>query len=85
MIEIERGQYVCGVELCIVHVRFDSGPIQTFSASEPDDHRTTMLFLNNAARFVSQLPKAKVVQVETTFYQEGTQAVEFNVEGLNWP
>ena len=85
LVRIERGQFLCGIEDCTVNVRFDSGPIQSFSAVEPADHSTTELFLHNEARFISQLRRAKVVRVETTFYQEGSQTLEFNVEGFKWP
>jgi hypothetical protein len=84
MVCIERGQFLCGIDQCIVNVRFDGGPIQRFSASEPSDHSTTTLFLRNEGRFVSQLRRAKVVRIEATFYQEGSQALEFNVEGFDW-
>jgi hypothetical protein len=84
MVRIEHGQFLCGIENCAVNVRFDSGPIQQFSASEPGDHSTTALFLNNEARFISQLRKAKVVRVEATFFREGSQALEFKVEGFKW-
>jgi double zinc ribbon protein len=85
MVRIERGQFICGIETCNVNVRFDHRPIQRFSASQPSDHSTTTLFLNNESRFISQVRKAKVVHVEATFYQEGSQALEFNVDGFTWP
>jgi hypothetical protein len=83
-VRIERGQFLCGIQNCAVNVRFDQGPIQRFSASEPDDHSTTTLFLNKESRFISQLRKAKVARVEATFFQEGTQALQFNVDGFKW-
>jgi len=55
VVRIERGQFLCGIDSCTVNVRFDTGPIQRFLASEPSDHRTTALFLNNEGRFISQL------------------------------
>ena len=84
IVRIERGQFLCGLDECTVNVRFDSGPIQQFSASGPDDHGTTTLFLGNEGRFVSQLRKAKIVRIEAKFYQEGSQALEFHVEGFKW-
>ena len=84
LVSIEQGQFLCGASGCTVNVRFDSGPIQPFPASEPGDGSTTTLFLRNEARFIMELRKAKVARVEATFYQEGTQALEFNVEGFNW-
>jgi hypothetical protein len=84
LLRIERGQFLCGLEECTVNVRFDSGPIQRLSASGPDDHGTTTLFLNNEGRFVSQLRNAKAVRIEAKFYQEGSEAFEFDVEGFKW-
>jgi hypothetical protein len=82
MVNIERGQFLCRFDGCTVNVRFDDGPIQKYSASEPDDHSTTTMFLNNATRFISTLRKSKTVRVEATYYQEGSQTLEFNIEGL---
>ena len=33
-------------------------------------------------RFIPELHKAKRVRIEANFYQEGWQALDFNVEGL---
>jgi hypothetical protein len=85
IVRIERGQFLCPLDDCTVNVRFDAGRIQQFSASGPTDHSTTTLFLENEARFVSQLRRAKVFRVEATFYQHGSQTLEFNVEGFKWP
>jgi hypothetical protein len=85
MVMIERGQFLCGFQGCTANVRFDSGPIQRFSASGPSDHSTTVLFLNNEARFISQLRKARIVRIEPTFYHEGMQTLEFDTDGFKWP
>lgn len=84
MVQIQRGQFLCGIEECAINIRFDSGPVQQFSASGPTDHSTTLLFINGAPRFISLLRKTKAVRVEATFYQEGRHVLEFNVEGLDW-
>jgi hypothetical protein len=85
ILRIERGQFLCGIEGCTINVRFDSGPIQRFSASGPNDHGTTTLFLENETRFISQLRKANAVRIESTFYHEGLQTLEFDVQGFRWP
>jgi hypothetical protein len=82
IVSIERGQFLCGLDECLVNVRFDDGPIHQYSASGPADHGTTTLFLSNGPGFVAQLRKAKTARVEATFYQEGTNTLEFNVEGF---
>ncbi len=84
MLSIERGQFICGFDDCVVNVRFDSGPILRISASAPVDHSSTVLFLESEAKLVSLARKSKIARVEATFYQEGAQTLEFNVEGLEW-
>jgi len=59
ILSIERGQFLCGLDRCVVTVRFDNGKAQTYSASEPADHSTTYLFLRNYDRFVAALRKSK--------------------------
>ena len=84
-IHIERGQFLCGIDRCSVNVRFDDGPVWEYSATGPADHSTTILFIDGAPEFVSCVRKAKFVRIEATFFQQGTQIAEFNVEGLKWP
>lgn len=83
LLSIERGQFLCGVENCTVNVRFDEGPIQHFEAAPPADQSTTNLFIEDASSFIAQLRKAKTVNIEATFYQEGSQTLEFNVRGFS--
>lgn len=55
-----------------------------FSAAEPADHSTTVLFLRNYDRFVTNLRKANSVSIEAQFFQQGTRVFHFNVSGLKW-
>jgi TonB family protein len=84
VLEIERGQFVCGYDDCFINVAFDDGDVQKFSANEAADHRSTILFIANYARFIKQLRAAKEVRLAATVYQEGSPTFKFNVEGLNW-
>ena len=84
MLQILSGQFVCGVDDCGLSLRFDSDPIQVWSATEPTDHSTTTLFINGEDSFIQLLLKAKRLRVEATFFQEGSQTLDFNVEGLKW-
>lgn len=84
LLQIERGQFVCGIDQCTVAVRFDDGAVQQFSAGTPDDNSTETLFIRNYSRFVSQAAKAKRVVISATVYQEGDRAFTFNVSGLDW-
>ena len=84
MLQIERGQFVCGYDDCFISVAFDDGAVQQFSANETTDHDTTVLFIANYARFIKQLRSAKEVRLSATVYQEGNPTFRFNVEDLNW-
>jgi hypothetical protein len=80
---IERGQFGCGIDGCSILVRFDDGSAERYTGNEPDDHGTTEVFISPAARFITHLRKAKVVRVESSFYQEGHQVFTFDVTGLD--
>lgn len=80
---ISKGQIVCPVT-CTVRVRFDQRAPMTFTAAPPQDHSATSVFLSPAQKFVSELAKAKRTLVEITYYQAGSQASEFNTDGLVW-
>lgn len=81
---VERGQFLCDFRGCSVSVKFDDGPIVEYSASEPEDHKTTILFLEPEGRFIANLKKASVVRIEATFYQQGPRTFQFPVKGLDW-
>jgi hypothetical protein len=81
-VAIEKGQFLCGVENCTVNVRFDQGSIRHFTAVPPSDHSSTVLFIEDAPDFTGAVRKAKQVTIEATFYQEGSQGLEFDIEGF---
>ena len=81
---IDRGQFLCRIDACSVNVRFDNGKAQSYSAGEPADHSTTVLFIRNYDRFLANARKAKTVYIEAQFFQEGTRVFEFAIEGLKW-
>jgi len=85
ILSIQKGQFLCnGYDGCNVSVRFDNGKPQTYRASEPSDHSTTVLFLNNYDRFLSKARKAKKAYIEAQFFQEGARVFEFDIAGLKW-
>lgn len=84
ILSIERGQFLCGIDNCVVSVRFDQGKAQTYSVLEPADNSTTSLFIQSYDRFVTNLRKAEKVYIEAQFYQEGHRVFEFDTTGLNW-
>jgi len=85
IISITKGQYICpAMEDCLVRVRFDDGKPSVFKVGQPNDHSTTVLFIQNTQRFISQLKKSKKIKIQATFYQEGSVVFEFNTAGLVW-
>lgn len=80
---IERGQFGCGYDGCPILVRFDDGPAERYTGNAPEDQSTNMVFLSPAARFNARLRKAKVVRVESSFYQEGRQVFTFDAAGFD--
>lgn len=84
MLSIEKGQFLCGIFNCQVAVRFDAGKAQNFTAVEPADHSTTMLFLRGYDRFLASARKAKKVYIEAQFFQQGMRVFEFDISGLKW-
>lgn len=84
ILSIERGQFLCGFDDCVVSVRFDRGKPQTYSAAEPADHSSTHLFLRNYDRFLAGLRKSKKVYIEAQFYQEASRVFEFDTAGFEW-
>jgi hypothetical protein len=84
ILRIEKGQFICGVSSCTVHIRFDDRPPVRFTANGPSDHSSTVLFLEPALKIISALKNAKATHVQATFYKEGDQVMSFNTAGLEW-
>lgn len=83
---IEHGQFHCsGIDGCTVSVRFDDGPIQTFTGRDASDGDSRVLFIKPYQRFITGLRKAKNLRIEAEFFREGVRVVEFDVAGLNPP
>lgn len=80
------GQFLCSTySNKTVSVKFDDGPVQQFTCSEPSDSSTGLLFINSEKRFIEKLKASKRVIIEAPMFQAGRQQMTFNTEGLNWP
>lgn len=84
ILTIERGQFLCSFDGCNVMVKFDEHKPLRFSASEPSDHSTTVIFINDYAGFVARAKKSKKIYIEAQFFQEGARVFEFTSKGLNF-
>ena len=84
MLQVSKGQFLCSFEGCAVHVKFDSGPIESYGAAEAADGSSDVIFIHNYAGFLKKLRTAKKVMIEAQFYRAGWQQLEFSPAGLNW-
>jgi len=65
-------------------VRFDDKPSSTYTFVSASDHSSDVAFLKNTSKFLKNLKNSKKVIIEMEFYQQGTRAIEFDTEGLQW-
>ena len=79
IISITKGQILCSsFSYCAIQARFDDKPLTRFSGILPNDGSSTYVFLLPAGRIVNELRRSKVFKVGVTFYQGGTQVLEFD-------
>lgn len=84
MFSIEKGQILChSYGDCSVRVRFDDGPSQTLTGTEPADNSSETVFIPGFQRFSSQLAKAKVLRIEVNVFHQGTLTASFDVAGFD--
>lgn len=83
IVQIEKGQILCrSYSGCQVKVRFDSDPVQTFSAHGAADHSSETIFFDNSKRFVERLKRSKSVTIELSVYHNGQPTVSFKTAGF---
>jgi len=81
---IERGQILCiSYEGCTVQVRFDDEKPLNFSASAAADHSSETVFIDDYARFLAKMRKAKRVRLSLSIYQNGRPVFDFDVSGFD--
>jgi hypothetical protein len=78
------GQMLCDIEGCSLPIRFDSLPARRFPALESSDHSSNILFITRTASLVASLKKSTKATIEISFYQAGSQALEFPTDHLDW-
>ena len=79
-----EGQILCDIPYCTLHVRFDQGAVQNFTADRSSDGSTNVIFFTRPARVLAALKTSKVTVVELTFYKAGNQQLTFWTEGMPW-
>lgn len=82
MVSIEKGQFLTSVLVGKALIRFDDSSPEEFQLLSSQDNSTTVVFIKYADHFINNVSKSKKVYFQTSFYQEGSPTIEFNVEGL---
>jgi len=81
---IEQGQILCtSYDGCTVQVRFDDEKPTRFSASAAADHSSELVFIDDYARFLAKMRKAKRVRLSLDIYQNGRPVFDFDVSGFD--
>lgn len=86
-VEVQKGQILCrSYDGCSIAVRFDDKPAVMFEGANAADHSSEIVFLRNEKKFIAEAKKAKVIRVQLTMYQSGTQVLVFETpNSLEWP
>lgn len=84
ILQIQRGQFLAGIDGCTVSVVFDNEKPMRIHANAPSDNSSDAIFINGYSTLISKLRKAKTVRIEAPFYQEGERVFSFQVDGLKW-
>ena len=82
-VQVTKGQFICGVEDCVLHLKFDNGPIQGFSAVQSKTDETGFLFLEPASRLLTLASRAKQLRLQADYFQEGQKVLYFELSGLD--
>lgn len=83
ILSITKGQFMSPYN-STVKMKFDDGPVKSYSFNDAADGSSDYIFLNGAKGIIQNLKKAKRIKVEPDFYQEGQTVFNFDVEGLKW-
>jgi TonB family protein len=79
------GQFECSdSENCDVSVSFDGAPVETYSASTPNDGSDDTIFLDSESELLAKIKASRRAVFEVVFYRAGTQQLTFSLAGLRW-
>lgn len=83
ILRISQGQFMSNYNSNI-KVRFDDDKPETYTFDEPSDNSSTVIFINNAKKFINRLKKSERLIIQCEFYNNGTQTIKFNTTGFVW-
>jgi hypothetical protein len=89
-LKVERGQFLCGSDGCVVYFRFDDGIFDEWRGRPLKDGTTNEITLgwgdsfgsNDAGCLYLEFLRFKSLAVQAGFFREGTRMFVFNIEGL---
>ncbi|MCG2611804.1 hypothetical protein LZZ90_09840 [Flavobacterium sp. SM15] len=85
LITVSKGQFMTSIgDSESLKAKFDDEKPMSFTYSSSADGSSDVIFINNAAKFISKLKKAKKVMLEVGFFDAGRKVLEFETEGLKW-
>lgn len=84
-LSVTKGQFLANaVDGQPIKVRFDSAKAETYDCQAANDGSSNVIFISSASKFIAHLKKAKKLLIEAEMYDNGTQEMEFNIDGLKW-
>ena len=83
-LKISKGQFMDTSSGGTVSIKFDDEPKHSYSFVGSADYSSDIIFISNEAKLLAKLRKAKKMLIAATFYQEGTQVMTFDTEGLDF-
>lgn len=85
VLQVSKGQFMTSIGASeTFRAKFDDGQPMNFSYNSASDGSMDVIFLNNSAKFISQLKQAKKLMLEVQFFNAGNKLIYFDVAGLNW-
>jgi hypothetical protein len=85
ILEVSKGQFVCGVESCSGEMNIDGVPRRLTLDGAADGSANT-LFARGEPGIIKSLKSAKKIIIELPFYQAGNKQFTFTTaKGLVWP
>lgn len=80
---VEKGQIQCLYNGCKIPMKFDDGPIVTYTADRAES-RHDSIFLREKEGFIKRAKKAKSIIVEIPVWRKGSKQFTFSPAGLEW-
>ncbi len=83
ILTIPKGQIHCLYDGCKIPIRFDDGPIITYTADSAES-RHDSVFIREKSGFIRRTKQAKKMIIEVPIWRKGAQQFTFSPHGLEW-